>query len=112
MGSALRRVSDGLRLREYSILTNSLGNEMIDYEKLKEAHELANHRNDRWIWISTKYSAQEHEIEYRLEIGLTINDSDEYVFHDIDDLITKLRELMHPKAKYGVGDIVYVYLHG
>lgn len=80
---------------------------LIDYEKLKLAHELVL-KTHKWAWIETKYSAQEESLEYKLTVGLSGPEEDLYYFDDIDDLITNLKELI-PKniPKYRVGQTVW-----
>ncbi len=81
---------------------------MIDYEKLKEAHELAEKYYD-----STGYTCV---IELNFYYGcsddghkLWIKGFDEN-FNNIDDLIAKLKELTQPEPKYKGGDNIYSLL--
>jgi len=81
---------------------------MIDYEKLKEAHELCDK-----IYLASvdmKYSKHDGEKYYFLA---PITDAgtfhcSSFIFNEIDALITKLRELTQSEPKYKVGDIVWV----
>ncbi|HAT1745434.1 TPA: hypothetical protein I8Z16_001725 [Legionella pneumophila] len=79
---------------------------MIDYEKLKEAHELMlilsnnNGCSLRLTFCDGKF----------WKYFLQINDKkDIFEFNCIDDLITKLKELAQTKPKYALGDIVWLY---
>ncbi len=81
---------------------------MIDYDKLKLAHELSEKLStiDQYpIYISVRVF---HEFSmYRLQ-SRDIQGNDESHFEDIDDLINKLRELTQPKSKYKIGDAVWL----
>ena len=76
---------------------------MIDYEKLKLAHELC---------IDTNYT---FDVEFGWEDGMhielyTILKGEHLfllAFEDIDNLIAKLQELIQPKPKYAVGQKLY-----
>lgn len=79
---------------------------MIDYIKLKEAHELMlilsnnNGCSLRLTFCDGKF----------WKYFLQINDKkDIFEFNCIDDLITKLKELTQTKPKYALGDIVWLY---
>ena len=85
---------------------------MIDYDKLKLAHELAhkfaNKVDGNFVLISQQvdyFGGQEENIMYRSNLikgGL--------IACSLDDLIDKLKELTQeeePKAKYTVGDMVF-----
>lgn len=91
---------------------------MIDYQKLKIAHELAgNCTNYTCVTCDARFNAADNisdnldnEYNYRLyayvKAGADETCIDEY-FDDIDDLIEKLKELTkseEPKSKYKVGD--------
>ncbi len=80
---------------------------MIDYEKLKLAHELALQINNPWIWINTSYSCNANHIQAKLILGLNSSEQDIFCFDEIDDLITKLKELTQPELKYKEGQEVY-----
>ena len=84
---------------------------MIDYEKLKLAHELANEysKSKKWdqlIYISVGMS----KLELRYSIEIYKNSEDMNIKFDdgcqftycIDELITKLQELTKPNPKYEV----------
>ena len=76
---------------------------MIDYQKLKLAHEICGNTDDYYFDIS--FGDEEIGIylykanDYKAEL---IND-----FNNLDDLITKLQELTQPKPKYKIGHEVY-----
>lgn len=76
---------------------------MIDYDKLKEAHELCQGTENLWLAVFLG--------DPRIFIRLYDELDDEYEVRyrpdDIDDLITKLRELTKPEPKYEKGDTVY-----
>lgn len=75
---------------------------MIDYEKLKKAHELAD--SSEIYYFSAEFGV--------MASSFKIYDSEVIVFvtHCIDDLITKLEKLVkpEPEPKYKVGDRVFV----
>src|SRR5690606_33867287 len=79
---------------------------MIDYEKLKEAHELMlilsnnNGCSLRLTFCDGKF----------WKYFLQINDKkDIFEFNCIDDLINKLKELTQPKPKYQLREIVWLF---
>lgn len=76
---------------------------MIDYEKLKIAHELAQKLRDDYsvvhYWVS--YCNLDY---FRLNDNLTSEIKD---FKSLDDLIIKLQKLTQPKSKYKVGQKVW-----
>lgn len=80
---------------------------MIDYEKLKIAHELAVKYNPDCLVSVTFYSNCFTRFDYRVELhGCT-----EYFTGDIDKLLIKLKELTQPEKptpKYEVGQEVWV----
>lgn len=80
---------------------------MIDYEKLRVAHEILD-TVEGFAWINTNYSCISGTCEYTLTLGLNPNKEDIFHFDDIDDLIEKLEELTHPNPKYAVGQEVFV----
>lgn len=83
---------------------------MIDYDKLKLAHELADKyskKNKQMVRISYElYTFEEYESKFRMYIF----DWHDDFYHSIDDLITKLQELTQsePQSRYKVGDIVWM----
>lgn len=85
---------------------------MIDYEKLKRAHELASILSviDKYpVYISARLF---HEFSmYRLQ-SRDIEDNEESHFEKIDDLITKLEELTKPEPKFKVGQKVWWFARG
>ncbi|CZH70961.1 TPA: hypothetical protein I9507_001785 [Legionella pneumophila] len=81
---------------------------MIDYEKLKEAHELC--------YKLAKQEKSLIEINYNHRVDHTGQASDTYSLYGVlggghkfslDGLITKLKELTKPKPKYEVGQEVW-----
>lgn len=80
---------------------------MIDYEKLKIAHELADRINFSDIQIKSVYGLK------KSYFVLTFDDDkdlfNEYEFKKIDDLIIKLKELLGEKSntKYQIGQTVW-----
>lgn len=76
---------------------------MIDYEKLKEAHELAEKLDCPKLVIESRLS--DGEICYMLYWFENI--PMDYCTYNIDKLLTKLRELTQPQPKYKTGDKVY-----
>ncbi|HHF7341032.1 TPA: hypothetical protein ACPSKZ_000701 [Legionella anisa] len=88
---------------------------MIDYEKLKLAHELLKKIPDK-KWFFRQYSTEyfDHEDSSIDEVSYVLCHQNEYdeEFKYIEDLITKLRELTQkPKPKYEVGQEVW-FLYG
>ncbi len=81
---------------------------MIDYDKLKQAHDLASERyqQSKWCRISIDYVGTRNIIEYRLMTS--INGDEDWCFTNLDNLIAKLQQLTQPKAKYKVGDKVWL----
>lgn len=79
---------------------------MIDYEKLKIAHDLVNkHANEcnetsTLTFVYYGLAAFEYYEWNSYSHG-------KHTYREINDLITKLRELTEPMPKYGVGDTVY-----
>lgn len=72
---------------------------MIDYEKLKLAHELVNKLANSKFRIS--FGSHTDEITFSI-------DEKWEIIHSIDDLIVKLQELVQPKPKYQIGQDVWV----
>lgn len=76
---------------------------MIDYEKLKLAHELATKWNEHALISVQFWSNKFDRYDYRLELhGVT-----EWLTGDIGLLIEHLLEIAHPPPKYKVGDIIW-----
>lgn len=75
---------------------------MIDYEKLRWAHELANKLNER-ISINVCYLVADNKPTFVLDHSDFKNNITSY---NIDDLIAKLRELTQPKPKYIEGWVI------
>jgi hypothetical protein len=90
-------------LRDNSI--NFLGDmAMIDYEKLREAHELA--EKIPYCLLTIRHSKHDGT-NYYLECPRDWKNIYHYC-EDIDDLLIKLKELTQPKPKYQVGQYVWV----
>lgn len=80
---------------------------MIDYDKLKLAHQLCIKYNKNALVSVLFYSNNFTQYDFRIEEdGITC-----YLTGDIDDLITKLRELTQPEPKYKIGDVVHFINH-
>lgn len=79
---------------------------MIDYDKLKLAHELAE-KLSIYLEIQTRTLAN-HRLPADFCCKVVV-DGDELEFYCFDDLITKLKELTQdkPKPKYGIGQEVW-----
>lgn len=78
---------------------------MIDYEKLKLAHELYSKIQDEY-WIG--YFWPNYTNSFLGYFRLSKNESTEFEdFDTIDSLITKLQELTQPKSKYEIGQEVF-----
>jgi hypothetical protein len=79
---------------------------MIDYEKLKIAHELADkYSQENKIPICIEYSAA-FGCQGKDNVSCFIN-YDRTDLHDLDSLITKLKELTAPTLAYKEGDKVW-----
>ncbi len=81
---------------------------MIDYEKLRLAHELASKLSTHYMvhGVGGKYPDTCHEFT------LCSWSRDEDIICSLDDLITKLESLTQPKPKYKSGDIVWFVEEG
>ncbi len=78
---------------------------MIDYTKLKIAHELIEkypHRQGREMSLEVNFT--ETIVEYIVHY----NPDDSDAFSKIDNLIAWLQEITQPKPKYSTGDILWV----
>lgn len=76
---------------------------MIDYEKLKMAHELAVKWHEEALVSVQFWSNEFHRYDYRLELhGIT-----EYLTGSIDVLIAHLEQINMPEPKYKMADIVW-----
>lgn len=73
---------------------------MIDYEKLKQAHELS--LSSEEYWISAHFGIDEHG-DYEI---YDTNNNAISSFHNEEELLTKLIELTQPQLKYKVGQTV------
>lgn len=79
---------------------------MIDYEKLREAHELAEKYAKKTdsvcsTSVTIRFNSR-HEIEYQFEFH-GVNDYEEIEPCTLDDLITRLQELTQSQPKYAYG---------
>jgi len=75
---------------------------MIDYGKLREAHELADQAK-----IAIRTQTRHVNGKYRKFLGWIMDFSADNSFESIDDLITKLKELTQPEPKYKEGSQVW-----
>lgn len=76
---------------------------MIDYDKLKLAHELATKLNEDALISVQFWSNEVHRYDYRLELhGIT-----KYLTGDIGLLIDHLLAITNPEPKYKFGDTVW-----
>lgn len=75
---------------------------MIDYDKLKEAHEL-NKKNTDYI-IRINLYPHTDLCFYAL---YDLNSSEQIDCKNVDELIIKLKELTKPEPKYKLGDILF-----
>lgn len=85
---------------------------MIDYNKLKIAHELANkvRPSDGCITIYFAYQiGSDGELKPLYSVFTEDRDgmTDDLDFYNIDDVIAKLRKLTQPESKYKVGERVW-----
>ncbi len=77
---------------------------MIDYDKLKKAHELADkYQRLSKHPISIEINFTETIVEYILHIDMNHPDA----FSSMEDLIAKLQQLTQPKSRYKVGDNIW-----
>lgn len=79
---------------------------MIDYEKLREAHKLAEKLPYDWS-INLSVRRLENYLFFHWMYGGEWH-SEKFLFNEIDNLIWKLKEMTRTKAKYDVGQIVYL----
>ena len=79
---------------------------MIDYEKLRIAHELAEEWKKQTNTPATICIC--HMLNNRYRYVLTDGKLHQEAFDDIGDLIAKLTELAQPPSKYKVGDEVWL----
>ncbi len=87
---------------------------MIDYEKLKLAHELAEKCGLYTGITAYAYFKSVDHLDNEYKYRLYLDDCDIYIdetYSNIDDLISRLKELVEPEvkqeAKYKVGDEVW-----
>lgn len=85
---------------------------MIDYEKLKIAHEYAEKLSK--ITECSTHIKIIHFTHFNPVFILidSSKDMDELEFNNLDDLITKLQELTKPEPKYELGNRVWYQYHG
>lgn len=82
---------------------------MIDYDKLRIAHELA-YKYPETLKITL---INNHQNSSKCFFSIVYNTDMEWMdFENIDELITKLKELTQTKPKYKVGDEVWGLTHG
>ncbi len=74
---------------------------MIDYEKLKIAHELVSNMSTHYLVHIIGHKGHEYTIVD------WIPDMPDWNYKILDDLISKLQELTKPKCKYEVGQEVW-----
>lgn len=80
---------------------------MIDYDKLRSAHELAHKYsilNHKPCYVTYKYLGSLSHF-----FSITIPDENDFETTCIDELIEKLKELTQPKPKYHIGQIVWAH---
>lgn len=68
---------------------------MIDYDKLKIAHEICQESGYSFSYFFGGQAVEDNWTIYDLDSGPILDDGE-----DINDLITKLRELTQPEPKY------------
>jgi len=88
---------------------------MIDYQKLKLAHELVEeyaelNRTCTSLSVTVRF-LRDDEIEYQFDFSGT-DENEEIESTTLDDLIAKLQELGQPKSKYNAGQKVWSYTYG
>lgn len=84
---------------------------MIDYEKIKTAHELAElygKQIDDWIDVAVTLNSISKYYPLPFAFGPTGKDFDNR-FTSLDELIDKLKELTQPESKFKVDDEVWIY---
>ena len=85
---------------------------MIDYIKLKIAHELAcKYSKETNLLCSVDVCFNGENITYHFHYGEKEenNLAEFYYTYSIDDLINKLKELTQPKPKYQLREIVWLF---
>ena len=78
---------------------------MIDYEKLKQAVEIAQESKNYWFRIDFAVWEDSRKLDIRL---FNSHASGEYFLSGFDELLLKLKELTKPEPKFRVGDTVWV----
>ena len=86
---------------------------MIDYEKLKLAHELAEKlakKTDTHVYVVSKFGFNSISSDY-FDLCYGGSEPKHETFYSLSELIIKLQSLTHdkPKPKYKVGDTVWTY---
>jgi len=79
---------------------------MIDYDKLKKAHELINKIN---IYTRINITIREDEC-YIFDARFNDDCDDRNAFTDIDELIAELEKMTQPKSKYAFGQSLW-FMH-
>ena len=86
---------------------------MIDYEKLKIAHDMAfkitKNSEPNYMQVRYRFVFDSDEFRFYAELGLNYG-RENLEFRSIDDLISKLKELTKRLPKYEIGQEVY-YLY-
>jgi hypothetical protein len=80
---------------------------MIDFEKIKKAINLAqmiSKQESIYIHIDIQIGDSDEFLSFGF---LDPNEQYKYWFHNIDDLIAKLEELIKPESKYEVGQTIW-----
>lgn len=81
---------------------------MIDYEKLKEAHELAENLNSR-VSVNVCYLVADKNPTFILDCSDFKRNITSY---NIEAIIDRLKELTKPEPKYKVGNSCWYYCEG
>lgn len=88
---------------------------MIDYDKLRIAHELSMQyakQNDRRFELCYESVINSINDSYVITLDIDSGTNELHKFYCVDDLIAKLLELTQPKAKYEKGQMVWVISWG
>lgn len=83
---------------------------MIDYEKLKIAHEMAfkitKNSEPNYMQVRYRFVFDSDEFRFYAELGLN-HGRENLEFRSIDDLISKLQELTKRLPKFKIGQTIY-----
>lgn len=83
---------------------------MIDYDKLKLAHELCQKLRDRYF---ADFIMSGYHCEYTISDSEgCIEDNPFFITESLDDFIIKLQEITKPQPKYKIGDEVWFLNEG